>query len=99
PELNEEQLAYLHEYFERNLMPFLSPQIINARHPFPHLENGALYVVVRLDEEAKEKKRLAEDKVAKDNIAEKTATKQDKRDKNLGAEGVTLGIIPMRTGH
>ena len=32
--------------------PFLSPQIINARHPFPHLENGGLYIVVRLDEEA-----------------------------------------------
>ena len=33
--------------------PFLSPQIINARHPFPHLENGGLYIVVRLDEEAR----------------------------------------------
>ena len=35
------------------MLPFLSPQIINARHPFPHLENGGLYIVVRLDEEAR----------------------------------------------
>ena len=40
---------------EDNVLPFLSPQIINARHPFPHLENGGLYIVVRLDEEARPK--------------------------------------------
>lgn len=100
-ELNEEQHAFLQDYFANNLMPFLSPQIVNARHPFPHLENGALYVVVRLDEDAKEKKRVAEERTAKDSISEKAdktekaGAKQVKRDKNLGAEGVTLGLIPM----
>ena len=44
-ELTDEQRAYLAEYAEANVTPFLSPQIINARHPFPHLENGALYNV------------------------------------------------------
>ena len=51
-DLDDEQRDYLRDYLHVNVMPFLSPQIINARHPFPHLENGALYVVVRLDEEA-----------------------------------------------
>ena len=51
-DLDDEQRAFLRNYVDANVLPFLSPQIINARHPFPHLENGALYLVVRLDEEA-----------------------------------------------
>ena len=81
--LTEEQAEYVADYFEANIMPFLSPQIINARHPFPHLENGALYIVVRLDEEA--------DKEAK----KKAKLEKGKGGKNVGAEGVTLGIIPL----
>ena len=53
-ELDDEQRAWLAAYVHDNVMPFLSPQIINARHPFPHLENGALYVVVRLNGQALE---------------------------------------------
>ena len=91
-ELTEEQLAYVDDYFEANIMPFLSPQIVNARHPFPHLENGALYIVVRLDEQAgpkqgKQKKKSKEEKAA--------AKEEEKAAKNLGATGVTLGIIPL----
>lgn len=36
------------EYFESELLPLLSPQIIDIRHPFPHLENKAIYIGVRL---------------------------------------------------
>lgn len=101
--LDEEQRAFLHRYVEFNVMPFLSPQIVNSRHPFPHLENGALYVVVRLDESAIEadKRKDAEAKAEKPERAEKeekagkSAAKQTKKAKNLAAEGVTLGIIPM----
>ncbi len=85
-ELDEDQLAFLTDYVHENVMPFLSPQIINSRHPFPHLENGALYVVVRLDEEADGGKSAK---------AEKGAGKEAKKAKNLGAEGVTLGLVPM----
>lgn len=73
-DLNDTQRQFLDEYFQQNISVFLSPQIINELHPFPHLENGALYVVVRLDEHGAKKKH----KAAKG-----------------GAEGVTLGIIPM----
>ena len=51
-DLTEEQREFVLQHLEDNVIPFLSPQIINARHPFPHLENGALYIVVRLDEQA-----------------------------------------------
>ena len=85
-ELDEEQLDFLTDYVHENVMPFLAPQIINSRHPFPHLENGALYVVVRLDEEADGGKPAK---------GEKAAGKEAKKAKNLGAEGVTLGLVPM----
>ena len=65
-DLTDEQSAYLADYAQVNVMPFLSPQIINARHPFPHLENGALYIVVRLDEEAAGPKGKKKGKAAKD---------------------------------
>lgn len=87
-DLDDEQRAFLSDYVHKNVMPFLSPQIINSRHPFPHLENGALYVVLRLNEEPGAKK-----KAAKTKDGEK-APKEEKG-KNLGAEGVTLGLVPM----
>ena len=45
-DLSSEQADYLYAYLQERVVPYLSPQIINSRHPFPHLENGALYVVV-----------------------------------------------------
>ncbi|MDJ1650510.1 MULTISPECIES: polyphosphate kinase 1 [Gordonibacter] len=101
-ELDDEQRAFLSTYVHDNVMPFLSPQIINSRHPFPHLENGALYVVVRLNEDLGPKKKDAKpakaDKDAKAEKADKpdkAAVKEAKKAKNLGAEGVTLGLVPM----
>ena len=89
-DLDDEQRAFLARHVRQNVMPFLSPQIINSRHPFPHLENGALYVAVRLDEQAGPGKKPVKAKGAdKDK-----ASKADKA-KNLGAEGVTLGLVPM----
>lgn len=89
-ELTDEQLDYLRGYMQDNVLPFLSPQIINARHPFPHLENGGLYIVVRLDEEAAPKA-----KKSKEERAREKAEGKAKATKNLGAEGVTLGITPL----
>ena len=40
--------AYIKDYFDNFVRPFLSPQIINVRHPFPHLINKALYVGIVL---------------------------------------------------
>lgn len=35
-------------HFETEVLPVLSPQIIDSRHPFPHLENKQIYIGVRL---------------------------------------------------
>ncbi len=96
-DLSDEQLVFLDDYMKDNVLPFLSPQIVNARHPFPHLENGGLYIIVRLDEQAapKQKKTKEEKARAKAEKAERAEKAEGKQSKNLGAEGVTLGIIPL----
>jgi len=44
----EEDIIYLKRYFNEEVLPFLSPSIIDNKHPFPHLENKATYVCVNL---------------------------------------------------
>lgn len=43
-DLNEQEEAYLRRYYEREIYPLLSPQIIDNRHPFPFLVNKGIYV-------------------------------------------------------
>ena len=85
-DLTDEQRDFLADYMRDNIEPFLSPQIINARHPFPHLENGKIYIVVRLDED------LA---VENNDAKEADVKKKKKKKKEKGADGVVLGLIPL----
>lgn len=96
-ELSQDQKEYLDVYIHHNVVPFLSPQIINARHPFPHLENGALYVIVRLNEEQGPKEGASKKKNGKKKgkNPDTEAVEENVSKKNLGAEGVTFGLIPM----
>ena len=36
------------KYFKEQVLPVLSPQIVDANHPFPHLLNKDIYVVATL---------------------------------------------------
>lgn len=51
--LNQKDKTYVKAYFDNQISPFLSPQIINVRHPFPHLLNKALYVGIILTRKKK----------------------------------------------
>ena len=42
-ELSPEEKKFVSTYFKAKILPVLSPQIVDARHPFPHLANKALY--------------------------------------------------------
>ncbi len=46
--LSAEERSFTEKYFITDILPVLSPQIINAHHPFPHLVNKALYIVLLL---------------------------------------------------
>ena len=47
-ELSPKEQKYLRTYFKEQLLPILSPQIVDGNHPFPHLLNKAVYVVANL---------------------------------------------------
>lgn len=55
-ELDEEKRKKISKYYKKNILPLLSPQIIDVWHPFPFLQNKKLYVVVEL--ETKKDKKL-----------------------------------------
>ncbi|MCG3118735.1 MAG: Polyphosphate kinase [bacterium] len=46
--VNEEQKVYLVDYFNKSLKPVLTPLALDPAHPFPRLENKALYFCVEL---------------------------------------------------
>jgi len=46
--VNAEQRAHLVQYFNKSLKPVMTPLAIDPAHPFPRLENKALYFCVEL---------------------------------------------------
>jgi len=46
--LTEEEEEAVHRFFRHDILPLLSPQIIDAHHPFPHLENKRQYILASL---------------------------------------------------
>ena len=47
-ELEQQEKKFVKKYFKEEVMPVLSPQIVDANHPFPHLLSKELYVVANL---------------------------------------------------
>lgn len=80
-ELTSHQRDQLAQYLRSNVLPLISPQIVNATHPFPHLENGALYIAVRLDNLPEPKEGMSKER--------------RKALRAKAAEDVLMGIIPM----
>ena len=52
-ELEQQEKKYVKKYFKEQILPILSPQIVDANHPFPHLLNKALYVIANLKQDSK----------------------------------------------
>jgi len=47
-ELEQQEKKYVKKYFKDQILPLLSPQIVDANHPFPHLMNKEIYVTATL---------------------------------------------------
>ncbi len=47
-ELEQNEKKYVKKYFKDQILPILSPQIVDANHPFPHLLNKEIYVTATL---------------------------------------------------
>ncbi len=48
-ELTEEQQTYLDDYFDSQVYPVLTPLAIDPAHPFPHLHNKSLNLILRIE--------------------------------------------------
>ena len=51
-EMTAQQAAKLADYFERDVLPVLTPIALDPSHPFPHLRNKSLNLAVRFSEKA-----------------------------------------------
>lgn len=49
--LSKGQEKFVKNYFDTNITPLLSPQIIDPHHPFPHLVNKAQYLFLEIYED------------------------------------------------
>lgn len=47
--LTKKQAALTELYFDNEILPLLSPQIVGKKHPFPFLKNKEIYVLVNLE--------------------------------------------------
>ena len=56
-DLNEEQNAWLDKYYDNWVFPVLTPLAIDPAHPFPHLHNKALNLILRLEGQNQEQVR------------------------------------------
>ena len=56
-ELEPSEKKYVKKYFKEQILPILSPQIVDANHPFPHLLNKEIYVTATLNS-SKENKMI-----------------------------------------
>ena len=57
-ELEASEKKYVKKYFKEQILPILSPQIVDVNHPFPHLLNKEIYVTANLRIKGQEKLTL-----------------------------------------
>ena len=47
--LSAEEEQFLQAYFNSEILPLISPQVIDKRHPFPFLKNKEIYAAVSIE--------------------------------------------------
>jgi len=62
-DLNQEQRAYLKEYFEKHIFPALTPLAVDPSHPFPYISNLSLNLAVVIKDPETDKEHFARLKV------------------------------------
>lgn len=62
-QLNQAQRAYLHQYFEEQIFPVLTPLAVDPSHPFPYISNLSLNLAVVVQDTETEEEHFARVKV------------------------------------
>lgn len=58
-DLQEDELEFVRKYFDMEILPILSPQVIDNRHPKPHFQSKGLYIASLVRDHKTDKKSLA----------------------------------------
>ena len=53
-ELSSSEQKFIKQYFKSDILPILSPQIIDTHHPFPHLQNKVIHIGAKVKHKNKE---------------------------------------------
>jgi polyphosphate kinase len=64
-DLSQEQRTYLHDYFETQVFPVLTPLAVDPSHPFPYISNLSLSLVVVVKDPETKEEHVARVKVPK----------------------------------
>jgi polyphosphate kinase len=64
-DLSQEQRSYLHDYFEAQVFPVLTPLAVDPSHPFPYISNLSLSLVVVVKDPETKEEHVARVKVPK----------------------------------
>ncbi|NJL92066.1 MAG: polyphosphate kinase 1 [Coleofasciculaceae cyanobacterium SM2_1_6] len=67
-DLNQEQRVYLHQYFEEQIFPVLTPLAVDPSHPFPHISNLSLNLAVVVKDPDTGKEMFARIKVPRKSL-------------------------------
>ncbi|ACK65676.1 Polyphosphate kinase [Rippkaea orientalis PCC 8801] len=62
-DLDQEQRTYLHQYFDDQIFPVLTPLAVDPSHPFPYISNLSLNLAVVVREPDTDEERFARVKV------------------------------------
>ena len=57
-DLTAEQLNWLEEWYEKNLLPLLSPTTIDPRHPFPFIQNKGQGLLIEMANHQKKAQKV-----------------------------------------
>lgn len=53
-ELSKKEREYVDAFFSFEIKPFMSPSVVDRRHPFPFLKNKDIYAVAKLSQDKKD---------------------------------------------
>jgi len=92
-DLNQEQRAFINQFFEEYIFPVLTPLAVDPSHPFPYISNLSLNLAVVLKDPTLEQELFARVKIPKV-LPRFVALPEDLRQRHRGKTGVWTGI-PM----
>ncbi|MDO4155866.1 MAG: polyphosphate kinase 1 [Oscillospiraceae bacterium] len=85
--ITQQEADYLQSYFQTEIEPLLSPQIVSKKQPFPFLQNKEIYAVVVLEKKGSEKLGIVP---CSSNVFPKYVTLPDQKNRFILTEELIL---------